>query len=127
MLKTSVVEKMPGCFEIALGGRLDTETYAEFETAAGKVLAQNPRAIRLEMAKLAYISSMGLRVVLKVAKELRAKQRLFQMTNLQPQIRKVFDIAATLPKEAIFASVEEADAYYDEMQRRALEGDPPSE
>jgi hypothetical protein len=35
----------------------------------------------------------------------------------------VFDIAAALPTEAVFASVEEADAYLDTMQKRALKGD----
>jgi anti-sigma B factor antagonist len=123
MLKTKLTEKMTGYFEIGLEGRLDTETYPQLEAVAAKLMANEPRAIRLDMAKLAYISSMGLRVVLKIAKDLRAKQRIFQMTNLQPQIRKVFDIAATLPAESIFVSVEEADAYFDLMQRKALEKD----
>ena len=119
-LTTNVTEKMPGYYEIALGGRLDTETHTELEKVAGDLLGKQARGIRLDMAKLSYISSMGLRVVLKIAKELRLRKGAFQLMNLQPQIKKVFEIAATLPKDSIFASVEEADAYFDEMQKRVL-------
>ena len=119
-LTTSVTEKMPGYYEIALAGRLDTETHAQLEKVAQDLLAKQPKGIRLDMAKLSYISSMGLRVVLKIAKDIKARKGVFALLNLQPQIKKVFDIAATLPSESIFASVAEADAYFDEMQRRAL-------
>lgn len=119
-LTTSVVEKLPGYFEINLSGRLDTETHAELEKVAKGLFAKNARGLRLDMARLAYISSMGLRVVLQLAKVLREKKGAFQITNMQPQIKKVFDIAATLPSESIFASVAEADAYFDAMQKKAL-------
>ena len=119
-LTTSVTEKMPGYHEIALAGRLDTETHSQLEKVAQDLLAKQPKGIRLDMAKLSYISSMGLRVVLKIAKDIKARKGVFALLNLQPQIKKIFDIAATLPSESIFASVAEADAYFDEMQRRAL-------
>ena len=43
--------------------------------------------------------------------------------NLQPQIRKVFDIVKAVPVSDVFASVAELDAYLDTMQRKVLEGD----
>jgi anti-anti-sigma factor len=119
-LTTSVTEKLPGYFEIALTGRLDTETHTELEKLTKGLLAKKARGLRLDLAKLSYISSMGLRVVLQLAKTMREKQGAFAVTNLQPQIKKVFDIAATLPAENIFASVAEADAYFDAMQKKAL-------
>ena len=81
------------------------------------------RGIRLDLSRLAYISSMGMRVVMKLMKDLRAQNAVFQMVNLQPQIRKVFEIAAALPKEEVFKNVKEADAYLDEMQKRVLRGE----
>ena len=66
---------------------------------------------------------MGLRVVMKLTKELRGRNAIFQTVNLQPQIKKVFDIANALPTETVFASVAEADAYLDMMQKRVLKGD----
>jgi hypothetical protein len=50
---------------------------------------------------------------------------MFLMVNLQPQIKKVFDIAQALPGEAVFSSVEEADEYFDAMQKKALEEGNP--
>jgi anti-anti-sigma factor len=126
-LKIGIVEKMPGYHEIALEGRLDTETYAELEKAAAGLLAGQARGIRLDMTKLAYISSMGLRVVMKIMKDLKARKGAFQLTNLQPQIKKVFDIAAAMPPQTVFSSVEEADAYFDAMQKKALGQGPELE
>jgi hypothetical protein len=38
--------------------------------------------------------------------------------NLQPQIKKVFDIVNALPSMKIFASVDELDDYLDAIQKR---------
>lgn len=116
-LQIAVSEKLPGYYEFGLDGRLDTETYGQLENALNPLKAHG---IRFDMAKLSYISSMGLRVVMKVMKELKEKKGAFQLINLQPQIKKVFDIAAALPKGTIFASVEEADSYFDAMQKKVL-------
>jgi hypothetical protein len=37
--------------------------------------------------------------------------------NLQPQIKKVFDILNALPTMQVFASIEEMDRYLDAMQK----------
>jgi len=61
--------------------------------------------------------------VMKLMKDLKAQNGILQMVNVQPQIKKVFDIAAALPTETVFASVAEADAYLDMMQKKVLRGD----
>jgi hypothetical protein len=45
------------------------------------------------------------------------------LTNLQPQIRKVFEIIQALPSLNIFESVEELDRYLAAMQRKVREGE----
>src|SRR5262249_60423218 len=124
-LKIAVSQKAPGYHELAVDGRLDTETHGQLDAALKKLPVTGARGVRLNLAHLSYISSMGLRVVMKLMKELRDQKAVFQMVNLQPQIKKVFDIAAALPAESVFASVPEADAYLDTMQKRVLGGDPP--
>jgi hypothetical protein len=42
--------------------------------------------------------------------------------NLQPQIKKVFDIINAFPSMQIFASIEELDEYLDAMQKKASRG-----
>ncbi len=122
-LKIVVAQKASGFHELALNGRLDTDTYPELEAALKKLPVEGARGVRLDLAGLAYISSMGLRVVIKLVKDLRAQKAVFQMVNVQPQIKKVFEIAAALPAEAVFKNVQEADAYLDAMQKKVLRKD----
>ena len=120
-LTIGTTEQKPGLIEIALGGRLDTETSPQLEKKLTEVLSQPVRAVRFEMSLLEYISSMGIRVLFKAFKTLRAKKAMFLLVNPQPQIKKVLEIAQALPKEAVFESVQEADDYFDDMQKKALE------
>ena len=122
-LKITSTQKIPGYHVLALEGRLDTETHAQLQAALDKLPVASVRGVRLDLAKLSYISSMGLRVVMKLMKDLKAHNAIFQTVHVQPQIKKVFDIAAALPPETVFKSVEEADAYLDLMQKKVLRGD----
>ena len=76
-----------------------------------------------DFARLDYISSAGIRSVFKARKALAARAGKVLVVNLQPQIRKVFDIVKAVPVSDVFASVAELDAYLDAMQRKVLEGD----
>jgi anti-anti-sigma factor len=123
-LKIQVTPKQAGYYELALDGRLDTATHGQLDAALKQPAVKAASGIRLDLAKLTYMSSMGLRVVMRLMKELKERKAVFQAVNLQPQIKKVFDIAAALPVESVFASVKEADAYLDAMQKKALQDDP---
>ena len=116
-----VESKTEGVYFITLEGRLDTETYPLTEKKLMPLASGQARVMIFNLAKLEYISSMGLRVVLKVRKAIDARKGTLVMTNVQPQIQKVFEIANALPAQSIFASVEEADRYLDRMQNLELE------
>lgn len=116
-----VESKTEGVYFITLEGRLDTETYPLAEKKLMPLASGQARVMIFNLAKLEYISSMGLRVILKVRKAIEAKKGTLVMTNVQPQIQKVFEIANALPAQSIFASVEEADHYLDRMQNLELE------
>jgi len=75
------------------------------------------------MAGVTYISSRGLAVVITTIKKVRAGGGKFAMAELQPPVRKVFEIAAALPEESVFASQEEADRYFDAIQRKVGGGE----
>jgi anti-anti-sigma factor len=123
-LTIHIAEKKPGLHEVALGGRLDTDTSGQLDQKITEILTKKVQAVRFDMAQLNYISSMGIRVLFKAFKALRAKKAMFLMANLQPQIKKVLEIAQALPPETVFASVKEADDYFDAMQRKVLDADP---
>ncbi len=124
-LQIDINEKKPGLVEVALDGRLDTETSTQLEARLEELLKGELRAVRFDMASLNYVSSMGIRILFKTFKALRQRKAMFLMANLQPQIQKVFEIAQALPSESIFATVEEADEYFDAMQRKVLGQDSP--
>ncbi len=121
LLRIETSEKKPGYHELILHGRLNTESHGDLEKVLDGLIAGGAKVIQLNLRHLDYMSSMGLRVILKAAKALREREGNLLLSNLQPQIHKVIEIAGALPGETIFASVAEADEYFDEMQRRVLE------
>jgi len=110
-----------GTCVMALEGRLDATTYLSLEEKMNNLPGTKIKALVLDLGKLAYISSAGVRVILKARKMMSAVSGTLLMTNLQPQIRKVFEIVNALPDTPIFESVEEADQYLDTMQREEIE------
>ena len=57
------------------------------------------------------------------SKALARRKGKVVVANLQPPIRKVFDVVRAVPMNEIFNSVAEADAYLDEMQRQVRDGE----
>lgn len=83
------IEKKNGA-TLALTGRLDTVTAPELEKAVAELLPQTDSLV-LDLGSLEYISSAGLRVLLKAYKALVAKGGL-KLTGVQEAVRDVFDI-----------------------------------
>ena len=121
MLEIKVENQSDGRIRVSLSGRLDTQTYAQCEQRLQPLLVAATRVLVLDLAKLEYLSSMGMRVLMKTNKALAAHGGKCLLTRLQSPIRAVIDIANALPAENIFASVEEADRYLDVIQRRVRE------
>lgn len=121
MLEINIENQGEGRVRVTLSGRLDTLTYTCCEERLAPFLTAATRVLVFDMAGLNYISSMGLRVLMKTASALTAHGGQCVITRPQPPIRKVIEIANALPEETVFASVEEADRYLDLMQRRAKE------
>jgi anti-sigma B factor antagonist len=76
-----------------------------------------------EMGGVDYISSMGVRVVIKTKKELARRGARFAMVEVPPPVKRVFEIINALPREEIFRSVEELDEYLSAMQKKVREGE----
>ena len=75
---------------LALIGRLDTVTAPELEAEISTILP-TAESLVLDMEKLEYISSAGLRVILKTQKALTQKAGL-KLINVSDDAREVFDI-----------------------------------
>ena len=116
-----------GSQRVSLSGRLDTNSYDSLDAQLAPVLAGDIESLVLDLAGLNYISSAGIRSILKARKAMAGRQGKVLVVNPQPQIQKVFDVVKAVPMGDIFASVEEADAYLDAMQRKVLRGDEEDE
>jgi anti-sigma B factor antagonist len=124
-LNVKWVEKQPGVFVVSLFGSLDTTSHIILEKRMDYLIADNSATvITLDMGGVEYISSMGIRAVLKARKDLDRRGGTLLMANLQPQIKKVFEIINALPSMQIFASIEELDSYLTEMQRKTPRNRP---
>ena len=75
---------------LALEGRLDTLTAPELEAEIFAILP-SVQTLILDMEKLDYISSAGLRVILKTQKALEKKAGL-KLTHVSNEVKEVFDI-----------------------------------
>jgi anti-anti-sigma factor len=108
---------------VRLAGRLDTVTAPELDARLAPLLGDPAvTAVILDLAALEYISSAGIRCVVKARKALEGREGTLALVNLQPPVQKVFDIVKALPPNQIFGSVTELDAYLDMMQRRVRRG-----
>ena len=78
-----------GAFEVSIQGRMDTITAPEllkqFQNAGGGI-----KAIRVDVSRMAYISSAGLRVLLIMYKSLDDKDR-FELTGLSDEVREILE------------------------------------
>lgn len=75
------------------GGRIDSSTAKDFETAVLNRIAAGGQKMVFDFADLDYISSAGLRVVLLAGKRLKAAGGALVLCALQPSIREVFEIS----------------------------------
>ena len=121
-LTTSVaIDEENSVARVALAGALNTDTAPAFELRLQEVVNSGYQLTVLDMKDLEYISSAGLRVIFKAAKQTKNDGRKLAAANRKPHIDKVFDILKALPDMAVFANDQELDDYLDSMQRRVRE------
>ena len=122
-LDIDVYPPVNGNHYLKLSGRLDTHSYEALAERLAPMLAEQPRALVLDLAHLDYISSAGIRCILQARQALAPSRGHVLVLYPQAQIRKVIDLARAVPLEAVFHTPEALDAYLDEVQKQVLDGD----
>ena len=107
---------------VTLEGRLDTVTSLDLENRLEPLLGGGYSPLVFDLARLEFISSAGLRVLIRARKTMQELGAGILMVNAQPQITKVFDIIKALPGMSIFTNDAELDRYLAAMQHRVREG-----
>ena len=105
---------------VTLRGRLDSLTAPKLDAELASILG-TPAVTSLvfQLEGLDYISSAGIRSILRARKTLEGRGGHVAIVNAQPAVLKVFEIVKALPSDQVFASQAELDAYLERMQHRA--------
>jgi anti-anti-sigma factor len=122
-LKVSVEDRGEGTYTIRPEGSIDTNTFMILQNELDPILGKSPKVIIFDMKNVNYVSSAGVGVVLLAEQSLKANNGKVLMVNLQPQIKKVFEIVKALPDQQVFSSMDEMDRYLKEIQRKVKEGE----
>jgi stage II sporulation protein AA (anti-sigma F factor antagonist) len=86
-----------GSLVVAPAGRIDSTTSEALERALADALDGGARRMVVDFADVGYISSVGLRVLLVVAKRIRTDRGTLVLCSLGDSVRQVFDLAGFLP------------------------------
>ena len=84
------MQKNDAALTVGLEGRLDTTTAPELETALNGAL-DGIKGLTIDLEKLEYISSAGLRVLLSAHKAMSGKGGM-KVKNVNEVVREVFDV-----------------------------------
>jgi len=108
---------------ISLAGSLDTDTAPRLQDKIDREIDSTVHMVIMDLKRLEFLSSAGLRVIFKTKKQMDSHHGRFMLLNLQPQVRKVFDIIKALDGMNVFRSQQEMDDYLIAMQNKVLDGD----
>jgi anti-anti-sigma factor len=104
-----IAEDRPGeVLVLAPRGRVDTTTSAGLEERLLSGVAEGERRLVLDLAEVEYISSAGLRVLLRLAKKMQVTGGQLVLCGLGDSVRQVFELAGFLPLFTIEADRERA-------------------
>ncbi len=78
---------------LAFEGRLDTQTSPDAQQRLTRLIEEGETKILVNLEKLDYISSAGLRVLLVVAKQLKTTDGELRICSLNEVVKEVFDIS----------------------------------
>lgn len=83
-----------GVIILAPDGRLDSNSAPSLEQEIDTIGSGSEGFhLLLDFSKVEYISSAGLRVVLKTVKERQSASKSFAVSNMQDHVREVFEIS----------------------------------
>ncbi len=101
-------KKQDGIVVIKLEGRLDTANYEDAEKKIWRMIEEGEKFFLIDMSELNYISSSGLRVLLKSLKKLRSEDGNLVLSGLNNILQDVFEISGFSKFFDIYGSTDEA-------------------
>lgn len=78
---------------LAINGQIDSNTSADLEKKLTDLLNAGEKQIILDFKNVDYISSAGLRVIVKAIKEIKQAQGRMCLCSVKDYIMEVFDVS----------------------------------
>ncbi len=96
---------------VSLHGRLDASATKGLEQRLLSIIDEGGRRLVLDLADLSYISSMGLRVLILLAKNLQKTKGSLALAALSNPVSDIFEIAGFTSIFSIYRTCDEAVAF----------------
>ncbi len=87
------IEKQNQVAVVTVGGRLDAAGAPEIEASCKALIQEGSKRLLLDLAKVEYISSAGLRSLLVLAKAVKSVGGAMVLSSLTPAVREVMTIS----------------------------------
>ncbi|MBL4711552.1 MAG: STAS domain-containing protein [Gammaproteobacteria bacterium] len=120
-LEISITPEADNSKRIAIKGSLDSNTAPELQQIIDAEINDTTTVTIFDFKDLDFLSSAGLRVIFKTKKIMEKNGGKFLLVNLQPQIKKVFEIIKALDGMNVFKDQDEMDDYLTAMQNKVKE------
>jgi len=101
-------KRQDGVMILALKGRLDSNTSGDFEKRLLGMVQEGEHRLVLDFSDLDYISSAGLRVLLKAVKELKRSDGRLVVCAVKDYIREIFSLSGFLSFLPTHTTLEES-------------------
>ena len=107
-------KRQDGVVVLALKGRLDSNTSGDFEKQLLGMVQGGETRFVLDFSELDYISSAGLRVLLKAVKELKRTDGRLCVCAVKDYIREIFSLSGFLSFLPTYVTIEESLSSFDQ-------------
>ena len=101
-------KQVAGQVVLLVSGRMDAESAPDFEKTCRTSIAEGHTGLVVDLGELTYVSSMGLRSFISIAKILKEKGGALRICHLKGLVRQVFEITGLMELFSVYESVEAA-------------------
>lgn len=86
-------KKSQNCTVVSINGRLDTTNYSVLEKKLLELIDSGETRLLVNLSKMDYVSSSGLRILLMALKRITMAKGKFVLCSLQDKIKEIFEIS----------------------------------
>lgn len=100
-------KKVGNCTIVGIDGRLDTTNYSVLEKKLMELIDAGEIRLLVNLSKMDYVSSSGLRILLMALKRITMAKGKFALCSLQDNIKEIFEISGFTNIFEIYGNEEE--------------------